>query len=54
MTTYLTTPPMALIRIVIRLIGIGGERSRFVRKISINPTLVLRKQKGRGDRKASQ
>src|SRR5215218_289686 len=36
-----TTPPIAQMSKVIRLMGIGGERNRFVRISSTTPTSVL-------------
>jgi hypothetical protein len=35
------TPPMALMSMVSRLIGIGAERNRFVRKMRTNPIIAL-------------
>ena len=35
------TPPMALMSMVSRLIGIGGESNRFVRKMRTNPIIAL-------------
>jgi hypothetical protein len=34
------TPPMALMSMVSRLIGIGGERNRFVRKMRTTPIIA--------------
>jgi len=36
-----TTPPMALMSIVMMLMGIGGLRTRFVRNMSTTPTIAL-------------
>src|SRR5918997_5297883 len=41
MINHPTTPPIAQISMVRRLIGIGGETTTFVRNKSIRPTMAL-------------